>query len=88
MRNRDKQKFLQFHFITGVVASGILSARWLWMELRVQEAGIEVDWLEVQVTKDKGNWGKNSIHPSRRAKGQTSWTWERCKISRGPKYLS
>ena len=36
MRNRDKQKFLQFHFITGVVASGILSARWLWMELRVQ----------------------------------------------------
>ena len=32
------------------------------MELRVQEAGTEVGWLEVQVTKDKGNWGKNSIH--------------------------
>lgn len=33
------------------------------MELRVQEAGTEVGWLEEQVTKDKGNWGKNSIHP-------------------------
>lgn len=31
------------------------------MELRVQEAGTEVGWLEVQVTKDKGKWGKNSI---------------------------
>lgn len=38
MRNRDRQKFLQFHFITRVVASGILSARWLWMELRVQRS--------------------------------------------------
>lgn len=38
MRDREKKKSFWFHFITRVVSSGILSAGWLWMELRVQRS--------------------------------------------------